>query len=207
MKSQLKKQKLIAITGGPCSGKSSFMERLRRDERIASKSLFVPEAATLILPGFLAVQHSVETGRDSEWQYSLQSSVTRLQYDLEETYKRSAATDGKEYIICDRGLRDAEAYTSNTSEIYQSIGHTAVSALSRYYGVIHLESLATAAPRLYETDSNQNRYESMMIAQEVEKRTIDAWEGHPNWYFVQGYTSIEQKFTRARRHLESIMDS
>lgn len=190
--------KLIAITGGPCSGKSELMEHLQTTD-IGHRAMFVPEAATMILPGFLAVKKETDMGRQSDWQLRLQRCISTLQLSLEDGYLDAAQNEGKDIVLCDRGLKDAEIYTESAQSIYKEIGFTAEEILLRYHGVIHLESLATAAPDKFGSETNPQRYEDCQTAAQIEYRTREVWAGHPRWQFIAGQEHIHTKFAVASR--------
>ena len=175
----------IALTGGPCGGKSTVLRELSFDANMEGKFLCVPEAATLLLPGFLAVKTEVDI--NPSWQIHLQRSITATQISLENTYEEYAAANGIGLLICDRGIMDAPVYTPGGTELLsEEFGISVDDAYNRYAQVIHLESLATASPDRFGVAGNDVRYESLEQARGVEYRTRDAWAMHPNWNFIAG---------------------
>jgi hypothetical protein len=68
-------------------------------------------------------------------------------------------------------------------------------ATSRYRAVIHLESLAVSDPDKYGKTGNDQRFEPLERAQELEKATRAAWEEHPNRVIVDGRRGIEGKIS------------
>ena len=70
---------VIALTGGPCGGKSTFMRELREEDLNADHWLLVPEAAPLLFAAGLKANEKV-----------FHRSVVRLQIALEETCATAA---------------------------------------------------------------------------------------------------------------------
>lgn len=188
--------KKIAIVGGPCGGKTTLLEKLAKHPRLQNRFLVVPEAASLLLPGFLAVK-SETVARDHPWQKHLQRSIIAAQLGLEATFAAHAAKNDISMLVCDRGLLDADVYTSDGLEILEKeFGISLQKATDNYTGVIHLESLAVAAPHLYGKANNHTRYETIEEAREVESRTLAAWADHPNRIVLTG-AEIDLKYIRA----------
>lgn len=188
--------KKVALVGGPCSGKTTMLERLAKNPELQNRFLVVPEAATLLLPGFLAVK-AESVGPEHPWQKHLQRAIIATQLGLEATYAAHAAKNNIPLLVCDRGLLDAGVYTSDGLGILEhEFGITPQGASDNYAGVIHLESLAVTAPHLYSKSNNKTRYETLEEAREVEARTLVAWEGHPNRLVLTG-SELEDKHTKA----------
>lgn len=195
--------KLIAITGGPCAGKTSVLEHLSDDEELHGSFLMVPEAATMLLPGFLAVRAETDD-RESTWQRRFQTSVTTLQLELEESYKAHATNSDIPLLLCDRGLLDAYVYTQSAEAILASAVGSEKEALDRYYAVVHLESLATSAPQSYSNLGNESRYETLEQARGLEFMTKAAWAGHHNRYAAKG-CNLEKKISFVKLLLLQIL--
>lgn len=168
-----KQIKSLVITGGPCSGKTTLIGILRGI--YPDLTVFVPEAATLLLSG----GWPAPTDDCPRWKETFQAAVIAVQLNLEETYRRIAKQQGKCLMICDRGLMDSEAYLRNACRKNKIDPQQ---ALARYDRVIHLESLATAWPSEYEkkVDNNPWRYENLHQARVLELATRRAWAEHPH---------------------------
>ncbi len=178
--------KKVVIVGGPCGGKTTVLDRLETHPVLKNKYLIVPEAATLLLPGFLAVKAESVT-REHSWQEHLQRAIIAAQLGLEATYEDHAIKNRIPLLICDRGLKDAQVYTASGSKILEhEFGIDAETANATYDGVVHLESLAVAAPHLYSKSNNQQRYETAREAREVEARALEVWSDHPNRLVLTG---------------------
>lgn len=195
--------KMIAVTGGPCAGKTTVLKALQRE--FAADVVVVPEAATMLLPGFLAVREESDDAA-SAWQKSFQKSTTMLQLELEATYRNFAKKNGKRVGLCDRGINDADAYTAAARTLLEETFGLAADALDRRYdAVIYLESLATADPVAFSTSNNEQRYETLEQARALEYRTREAWLGTKALTFIGG-CDIDEKIRQAgsivRSHLQ-----
>ena len=98
----------IALTGGPCAGKSTILSTLTQvlEER-GYKALVIPETATeLILNGILPNENM--SGLD------FQELIIEKQISKEKIYETAARIygDDRVVIICDRGICDGLAYVS-----------------------------------------------------------------------------------------------
>ena len=101
----------IVITGGPCSGKTTAIARLRGYLLDNGMRVFtVPDAATLLFQNGA----SFEDMGSSQSKIEFQSQVLRTQIQLERTFRDLArATRVPSIIICDRGLMDGMCYLSD----------------------------------------------------------------------------------------------
>ncbi len=186
--------KALVLTGGPCGGKSTVKKAI--EEEFRGQVLLVPEVATLLLEGGFPVP-----GRDlewsEEWQAAFQAAVLPLQCSLENAFGLQAQANGSKLLVCDRGVLDGAAYTpGGVNEFCRRYGVDAEEAIDRYEAVVHLESLATAAPDLYGKGNNENRFEPLERAQELEANTRAAWTNHPRHIIIDGRRGIEGKVSQ-----------
>ena len=96
----------IALTGGPCAGKSSALKRLTEVATEAGFDVYTaPESATRTDPSL--VFSAVAMG------FTFQTSLMRPQLSMERSLTAIAASTGcPSIIIFDRGLLDAKGYVS-----------------------------------------------------------------------------------------------
>lgn len=186
--------KKIVLTGGPCSGKTTTLRVLQEEFR--DQILLVPEAATILLSGGFPVP-----GKDvewsTEWQAAFQAAILPLQKSIEDAYALMAQAKSCGLVICDRGILDGAAYTpGGVTEFCRRYGVDVGEALSRYVAVIHLESLATAEPSLYGKAGNDQRFEPLERAQELELATRQSWVAHPRHIIIDGRRGVENKISQ-----------
>lgn len=185
--------KKIVLTGGPCSGKTTILRALK--EEFGDKIVLVPEVATIMLEGGFPLP-----GKDLEWseqwQAAFQAAILPLQESLEDACVLMAQGNGGRILICDRGVLDGAAYTPGGAlEFCKRYGVDQSEAISRYRAVIHLESLAASDPEKYGKTGNDQRFEPLERAQELEKATRAAWDDHPHRVIVDGRRGIEGKIS------------
>lgn len=188
------KIKKIVLTGGPCSGKTTVLRAL--EEEFAGQIMVVPEVATMILSsGFPMPGRDVEWSE--EWQAAFQSAVYALQLSVEKTFSLMAEGKNTSLLICDRGLLDGAAYTpGGLNEFARKYKVNADEALKEYAAVIHLESMATHSPENYGKANNENRFEPLERAQELEHATRAAWDRHPSHQVVRGHRHVDEKIAK-----------
>jgi predicted ATPase len=168
----------IAVTGGPCAGKSTFLALLRNtlEERTGVKVYCVPEAATLLVTGGLW------WSAENEATIVNQLAVLKTQIALEDAfYEAAKATKSPALIVCDRGVMDGRAYC--TPEQYDEIMRRSGYKLdqlrdSRYDAVLHLVTAAIGAPAHYNFD-NPARFESVDGAVAADHHLRNMYLGHP----------------------------
>eukprot|EP00178_Gracilaria_changii_P019401 TRINITY_DN56256_c0_g1_i1.p1 TRINITY_DN56256_c0_g1~~TRINITY_DN56256_c0_g1_i1.p1 ORF type:complete len:112 (+),score=5.97 TRINITY_DN56256_c0_g1_i1:568-903(+) len=74
----------------------------------------------------------------------------------------------------------------------------------RYDRVIFLNSAASGAEKFYTLDNNVARSEGLDLARELDKKTLNAWTGHPHITICPNVPgeSFEDKINRAVRAVE-----
>ena len=201
----------IVLTGGPCAGKTTALEKLSSYLRERGFRVYtVPEAATLLF----------SNGADlSGGALEFQKAVLETQMSLEDTFERMALSTGeKSVLLCDRGTCDGKAYVSSDTwrallesratltsrapgdqqQIPEELGPAEKDAEKfgtnmvqiseaglregRYNAVFHLVSAADGAEPFYSLENNQTRRESAEEARERDMQTQRAWMGHPHHY-------------------------
>lgn len=155
--------KRIALTGGPCAGKSSAMNYLKKElEKNGIKVIVVPEAATQVInegntPGTVAFQFK----------------VFQRQLELERKANLEALSYDRVVVFYDRSLYDQMAYISEeTFKEFLKLTETK-NVSERYDGIIHLVS-ASIGTNAYTTTNNAARMETKEEAMELEYKTLKA---------------------------------
>lgn len=67
---------------------------------------------------------------------------------------------------------------------------------TRYHQVIHLITAADGAEEYYNTEDNPCRTEGVELARELDKKTAEAWIGHPYIDVIDNSTDFEAKMIR-----------
>jgi len=167
----------IVVTGGPGSGKTEFLERLKGEKALAG-FIFFDELARAILSETPSIRHDKPT---------MHQEIYRRQVEREE------AAEGKPFIT-DRGTVDVFAFHPETMA---DVGTTLEKEYSRYTTVIQLGSAAGLGERYYRQD--RIRRETTAEALEIEEAIRQVWDRHPNYAFVQATIDMEEKYDRFKR--------
>ncbi len=148
----------IVLTGGPCGGKTSLLRELRAADPRGERWLLVPEAAPLLF----------QAGLDGR-RRSFQQAVVKLQVAQEESC--AAAAHPHQILLCHRGTLDALAYWLRNgwdeSEFFAATGMSREEHYRRYFGVIHLQTVAIGAEGCYRRWPDAHRPETIEQAEEV----------------------------------------
>lgn len=184
----------IVITGGPCGGKTTALERIR--QVFTQKGwtvLFVPETATeLINAGVTPV--SCKNNQD------FQCGLMRLQLEKEKVYMNAAKgmKNDRVLLVCDRGAMDNKAYMGKEEFTYvlSELGESEAHLRDQYEAVFHLVTAADGARKYYGNTNNTARYENAETAVEIDRKIIAAWVGHSHLRIIDNSTGFEEKIQR-----------
>ncbi|KAF7495526.2 hypothetical protein SSS_06237 [Sarcoptes scabiei] len=120
-------------------------------------------------------------------------SIERTFFTLAQTCNRNCL------IICDRGVMDATAYMSE--DCWQRFlrankWNTVELRDNRYNQVIHLVTSADGAEEYYNMEGNPVRTEGLDLARELDRKTMQAWVGHPYMDVIDNSTDFDTKMRR-----------
>jgi predicted ATPase len=163
----------IVITGAPASGKSEFVQRLKRRPDF-SDFLFFDELARQLLSQNPDIRH--------DWM-GFHLEIYRRQTEREQL------AAGQSFVT-DRGTLDAFAFHP---EAMSAVGTTVEREYKRYDSVIHLGSAALLGGEFYRNDIV--RRETIDEALEIERVIAHVWSGHPGYQFLPARSDYEAKFT------------
>ncbi len=190
---------LIAVTGGPCGGKTSFLSQAHQLlQEYGLYAVTLSETATeLINAGLSPTMLGLEEFQRQVLLYSL---------NREEQYKRAICSSPyaqKAVILCDRGVLDCAAYVHKDifKRILSELGYSIDELCNRYQMVVHLSSAADGAEEFYTLANNTARSETPEQARALDARTQRAWLNHPHHVIIDNSTTFEMKMRRALRSL------
>lgn len=192
----------IVLTGGPCAGKSTGLAILKeRLESLGYDVIILGEMATeVILSG---VTPMVIGG----WEF--QKLLAKLMIERDRAYNEAVEYLGDKVIILyDRGLMDAAAYLpeGEFDKLLLSLGYRHNEILARYDGVFHLVSAAIGAPEAYTKANNAARMETIDEAVDADKRTLNAWIGHPHLRVINNEgINFDQKMNKLLGEIMSLL--
>lgn len=195
--------KIIALTGGACSGKTTFLNKLKEQQNgfCGYRLLFIPEAATVL------ASHGMSFC-DGEKTY--QRAILKMQMSMEELYRKYAEElDSNVCIISDRGALDGAAYCGQKTfdELCDEENTSRDKLVASYDGVLYLVSAAIGAPEHYSKQGNDTRRENLEEAKALERLTIECWKDHPNIDIIdnEGNKSFEDKMVEAEKALKKML--
>ena len=193
--------KRIALTGGPCAGKSKIIRTLQKE--MSSLVHCVPEVAT-ILGSQLGINLSGGNQLDI---LEKNKTVYRIQDIFEMTSMREAIAQDKRVVITDRGSLDNAAYISGGTEMLETICRTKLShEFDKYSAVIFLE---TPPLEIYEAHrfNNPVRTETYEQAVERSKKIKMVWAKHPNLVTIPGNIPWDNKVKLAFREIIKVVNA
>ncbi len=185
----------IAITGGPCAGKSTALSWINEEfTKKGYKVLFVPETATELITGGVA-PWTCETDID------FQTAILKLQLAKEEIFEEVAQhlyDAQKVLIVCDRGTLDGKAYIEkhNFDKILNNLHLTETQLKDSYDAVFHLVTAAKGASEFYTLANNSARTETIEEAIANDDKIISAWTGHSHFRVIDNSTDFKKKMQR-----------
>lgn len=198
----MKKVFNFVLTGGPCGGKSTAINKIYQDlsER-GYKVLIVPETATELINSGITV-NLVGNVR-------FQELLFYKQLKKEEMYRvvASEIKNDKVVIIYDRGLVDNKAYmTQNVYEgILKKFNTNESEIKARYDAVFHLVTAADGKEDFYTTKNNNARTETLEEARNLDKRCIEAWLGHDKLKIIDNSTDFDEKISRLLNEIHFVI--
>lgn len=184
----------IAITGGPCAGKTtglSFIERVFT--KIGYKVVFINETATeLILNGL----NSTSCGN----YYEFEKNIIKMQLMKEDFYYKACEKlpYEKVLLVCDRGVMDCKTYIDEKdfAKMLKELNLSEVEVRDNYDGVFHLVTAAKGAEEFYTKANNEARTETIEEARKCDDKTINSWTGHPHLRVIDNAGDFRDKMIR-----------
>lgn len=184
----------IAVTGGPCGGKTTAMRYIRDVfSEMGYTVLLVPETATELITGGV----SPKTCRTNA---EFQLCVLKLQLEKERAFMCAAEgmAGDKKLIVCDRGAMDNRAYMNDKEfeSVLRWLNTNEVELRDGYDAVFHLMTAANGAEEFYGNVTNDARTETPEEACALDGKLISAWTGHPHFRVIDNSTDIQGKLNR-----------
>lgn len=195
----------IALTGGPCSGKSTALSWIQTEfTKKGYRVLFVPETATELILGGI-------TPWTIDNNLNFESYILKLQLDKEKLFEDAAKhlyKADKCLIVCDRGALDTKAYMSKLEfdKCMQQLKTNEVALRDNYDAVFHLVTAAKGAEEFYTKENNEARIESKEEAITKDEATLNAWTGHPHLRVIDNSTNFKEKMRRLMAEISSFLD-
>ncbi|MDD6187595.1 MAG: ATP-binding protein [Oscillospiraceae bacterium] len=184
----------IVLTGGPCSGKSTFIDMATDIFSKKGYRVFVDhESATDLITGGISPA--------TMGMYNFQKYCIELQKKKEELFCMAADEINAEKVLIfyDRGILDDKGYVTpeEFTEILQSLDIDESTLCDRYDMVLHLTTTAMNNTQFYTFVNNAARYEGIEEARKIDKTILDSWAVHPNRVVIKDEESFDTKIQNA----------
>lgn len=189
------KRKKIVLTGGPCAGKTTAIQRIVQEfTEKGYRVLVIGETATELINSGIR-----PFGDGALDMVDFQNYVLDLQLSKEILYDRYVANCNQDTIIlCDRGIMDNRAYI--TDEIFKELLKkrclNEMDIMSSYDLVLHLVTAADGAEEFYTLSNNSARTESPAQAILTDRKTLDSWLGHKKIEIIDNSKTFDDKIHR-----------
>ncbi|KAL4496070.1 hypothetical protein ABPG72_015492 [Tetrahymena utriculariae] len=203
--------KKIALTGGPCGGKTSAMNYLHQQFKQWGFTVFMtPEAFTVTAQGHAHELYGMLKQQDINDFCKLGAKITNLCYFFEEYFEDLAKLSKKPTILfCDRGICDTKAYYPELcwNMTLQEVKMNEKQILDRYHAILHLATTAKGAKDHYITSNNMARRESVEEAIEVDDKIFNSWKNHQRLIYVgnENVKSFDEKLNNIQGIVEDLL--
>lgn len=169
----------IVLTGGPGAGKTAVLELVR--QHFCKHIEVLPESASILLGG------GFRRGATVGGKAALQRAIFHVQRELENLAEAEASAA---ITLCDRGTLDGFAYWPGPGDYWAAVGTSRAAELARYDAVLHLRT-----PPAVNGYNRQNplRTETAEEAAAIDRRILEAWEGHPRRFVVESTVDFLKK--------------
>ena len=192
----------IAVTGGPCAGKTSVMDSVKK--YFGDQVLSMPEVASILFRGGYPYRNK------PDWAERFQRCILTVQDNMEHEYSQKALEQISRVVLFDRGMLDGAAYLEmDTSEYLEMFNLDRNQIYSRYDAVLHLESVAVRNKALYDKlkSTNPGRYETAEQAAHRDMTIKRAWSGYENWHCIEGDLGMEYVTTSVISFLSQFLNT
>jgi len=189
--------KKIVLTGGPCSGKSTIIETIKKERPDVH---CVPEMATVVINHF-GIIPSKEVLQNRQ----LQRAIYRAQKIFEATSIQFAVSKGKKAILFDRGCPDGVAYFPGGKIEFQEFFNTNMkNEYAQYDFVLCMDMPSRKIYNLKKT-KNPARMETYEQARELGEKIIKAWDAHPNFFMISNTSKWQDKQNYVQKLIKKLI--
>lgn len=181
----------IVITGGPCAGKTSAIDKVKLYyQSLGYCVLIVAETPTEIIKSGITLE---EFGK-----IPFQKAIINLQIQKEKIILEALPTtlNRNVIILYDRGIIDHFIYVNQMEKniIEEFLNIRRDECYKNYDAVFHMCSTAKELPKLF--FNTECRKEPIEEALKLENLIKKAWEVHPFYYFIGCELNFEDKINK-----------
>ena len=195
----------VAVTGGPCAGKTTAMQKIVEEFTEKGYKVFVvSETATELING-----GAKPFGDNPIDILEFQRYVLEMQLNKEKLFEKIAENTQQDTIIlCDRGIMDNRAYINNKQfrQLLKEFELNEMEIMSSYDLVLHLVTAADGAEEYYTTANNTARTETPEQARALDKKTLNSWIGHENLSIITNNGNFDDKLHSVIRAIYETFD-
>lgn len=191
----------IALTGGPCAGKTTALRAIWLFLRKKGYNVvIVPETATELINGGITPTNI--------GQINFQKNLLELQLKKEQIFTESAEQLGENAVIVfDRGCLDGKAYLTDDeyTDILDELNLNEEDLINFYDAVIFLDSAAMSNENIYSTSNNPARNETVSEARKINISTQEVWKNHRLFTIIKSESDFEEKISKLLSVIENLI--
>lgn len=198
------KLKRIAVTGPPCTGKSTIIETFRKE--FSDTIQCVPEIATMLITQLQITPDTKESSIVNTKEFG--HTLYYVQQSLEKLSEEIAKKTGKRALLLDKSCLDVAVHflrIGETLKEYEMYFSTTISDDYRKSDLV----LFLGLPRkdIYENirSNNAARRESYEEAKCAEEVYLKIWQNHPCLVYIPNKSSWEESLDKARKTIRDFL--
>lgn len=196
----------IALTGGPCAGKTTTISRIEEHlNDLGYHVLTLSECATETIKSGIR-----PFGSNAVGVYEFENEILNLQLFKEKRFEdfiKYYSSDTKIIILCDRGSVDVCAYLGkeNYERMLKENNLKHEDLIKEYDLVIHMITVAANMENRYSNANNKARFEDSDEAISVDNNIKEAWKDHKNLKVVPVCDYLEDKIQIAINYVDELL--
>ncbi|OGF62715.1 hypothetical protein A2662_02150 [Candidatus Giovannonibacteria bacterium RIFCSPHIGHO2_01_FULL_45_33] len=200
----------IALTGGPCSGKTTGIKKMQKKFTKDGYKVFIGrEIATDVILG--GVGDMAELAKKDMKQFiEVQRRILWENLDQRKNVLERAKIFRNEkcLVLYDSTAMDGKAYMlpGAYERILKQERLTYFDVRDCFHGGVYLVTAAEGAEKFYTLKNNKARYESTLkAAREMDRKRRNVWLGHPHFRIIDNSTGFKKKMKRLYNTINSFL--
>lgn len=201
-KDKISKVTKVVITGGPSSGKTECIYKVKEHfEKLGYKVIVIPSVGTALIQCGIYPWDAVN---EDDFERMNLGAKIKLEEITDEAVSNINAS--KILILCERGTVDVKAYTSNRNfqQICKEYNTSEEELKNAYDAVFHLKTVAKGYKDQYKQVPIY-RKEDPDTAIYLDDKVIEAWSGHSNFRIIDAYPYFEDKMKKLINEISYVL--
>ena len=201
-KDKISKVTKVVITGGPSSGKTECIYKVKEHfEKLGYKVIVIPSVGTALIQCGIYPWDAVN---EDDFERMNLGAKIKLEEIADEAVSNINAS--KILILCERGTVDVKAYTSNRNfqQICKEYNTSEEELKNAYDAVFHLKTVAKGYRDQYK-QVPVYRKEDPDTAIYLDDKVIEAWSGHSNFRIIDAYPYFEDKMMKLINEISYVL--